>query len=192
MRDGLGDWIGRRQRLGVERQGKDANKELKVCGIPWKPSTNSGNIRGRLSSHFVLVSTHPHYINNSHLIHLDAPARLKKELDIVLGLQSDINTVKATLTSTCSMVSNRKIPPEALRAIESLKQNHTCLLQNVEVLYTLLNIGDTFPELEGLSLDFVHTLLLARDLEINICKRAIANFLRQAGQGRWRQTESIR
>lgn len=33
MRDGLGDWIGRRQRLGVERQGKEATNELKACGI---------------------------------------------------------------------------------------------------------------------------------------------------------------
>ena len=95
----------------------------------------------------------------------------------MLGLQSDINTVKATLTSVCSMVSNCKIPPEALRAIESLKQNHAHLLQNVEVLYTSLNIGDTFPDLKGLSLDFVCTLLLVQDLKINIHKRAIANFL---------------
>ena len=34
MRDGLGDWIGRCQQLDVERQGKDADKELKACGIP--------------------------------------------------------------------------------------------------------------------------------------------------------------
>ena len=34
MRDGLGDWIGRRLWLGVERQGKDADKELKACGVP--------------------------------------------------------------------------------------------------------------------------------------------------------------
>ena len=95
----------------------------------------------------------------------------------MLGLQSDIDTVEATLTSMRSMVSYRKIPPEALRAIESLEWNHARLLQNVEVLYTSLNIGDTFPEFEGLSLDFVRTLLLVWDPKINICKRVIANFL---------------
>ena len=88
----------------------------------------------------------------------------------MLGLQSNINTVEATLTSTHSTVAHCKIPSEALQAIKSLEQNHTHLLQNVELLYTSLNIGNTFPELEGLSLDFVHTLLLARDLKINICK----------------------
>ena len=34
MRDGLGDWIGRHLQLGVERQAKDADKELKACGVP--------------------------------------------------------------------------------------------------------------------------------------------------------------
>ena len=95
----------------------------------------------------------------------------------MLGLQSDIDTVEATLTSTRSTVAHRKIPPEALQAIESLERNHARLLRNVELLYTSLNIGNTFPELEGLSLDFVRTLLLARDLKINIRKRAVANFL---------------
>ena len=95
----------------------------------------------------------------------------------MLGLQSNIDTVEATLTSTRSTVAHHKIPPEALQAIESLKRNPACLLQNVKLLYTSLNIGNTFPELEGLSLDFVCTLLLAWDLKINIHKRAVANFL---------------
>ena len=95
----------------------------------------------------------------------------------MLGLQSNIDTVEATLTSTRSTVAHHKIPPEALQAIESLKRNHACLLQNVKLLYTSLNIGNTFLELEGLSLDFVCTLLLAWDLKINIHKRAVANFL---------------
>ena len=34
MRDGLGDWIGRRLRLGVNKQGKVARAELLACGVP--------------------------------------------------------------------------------------------------------------------------------------------------------------
>ena len=34
MREGLGDWIGRRLRLGVNKQGKVARAELLACGIP--------------------------------------------------------------------------------------------------------------------------------------------------------------
>lgn len=99
MRDGLGDWIGRRQRLGVVRQGKAADKELKVCGIPmetlryqWEHQKETQlSLRAR---------KYPHLPISTSLIcfHLDAPVRLKKELDVVLGLQSDIDTVKTALT----------------------------------------------------------------------------------------------
>jgi hypothetical protein len=43
-------------------------------------------------------------------------------------------------------------------------------------LYDSLNVGSSFPELDGIPLGFVRNLLLARDLKINIRKRAIANF----------------
>ena len=45
-----------------------------------------------------------------------------------------------------------------------------------ERLYASLNVHDSYPELQGMSLEFVRTLLLARDLKINICKRAVASF----------------
>jgi hypothetical protein len=34
MRDGLGAWIKRRLRKGVEQQGKNAAAELVACGVP--------------------------------------------------------------------------------------------------------------------------------------------------------------
>jgi hypothetical protein len=34
MREGLGDWIGRRLRLGVNKQGQAAHAELLACGVP--------------------------------------------------------------------------------------------------------------------------------------------------------------
>jgi hypothetical protein len=34
MREGLGDWIGRQLRLGVNKQGRVARAELLACGIP--------------------------------------------------------------------------------------------------------------------------------------------------------------
>ena len=117
-----------------------------------------------------------HHFNCSHLS-LDAPNRLKKELDIVLGLQSDIDTVEAALSSTRSAVAHRKVPPETHQAIESLERNHARLLKNVESLYASLNVSNVGPELDNLSLDFVRTLLMAWDLKINIRRRAVANFL---------------
>jgi hypothetical protein len=61
-------------------------------------------------------------------------------------------------------------------AIESLERVHERLMHKVEVLYASLNVQDRFPELDGLNLEFVRTLLLARDLKMNIRKRAIGSF----------------
>ena len=49
-------------------------------------------------------------------------------------------------------------------------------MKKVENLYTSLNVADAFPEVKGLPLEFVRTLLMARDLKINIRKRAIGTF----------------
>jgi hypothetical protein len=59
----------------------------------------------------------------------------------------------------------------------------------VEALYASLNVHESFPELQGMDLEFVRTLLMARDLKINIRKRAIGSFfewdrLDQAAGGR--------
>jgi hypothetical protein len=105
----------------------------------------------------------------------DAPARLKKELDKVLSLQGDIEVVERTLQATRTAISHNNTPPAALTALQTLEKSHMELLANVESLYASLNIHDTFPELHGMSLDFVRTLLIARDLKINIRKRAIAS-----------------
>lgn len=63
-----------------------------------------------------------------------------------------------------------------MEAIKAMEQTHACLLKNAESLYASLNVHTNFPELDGMSLDFVRTLFLARDLKINIRKRAIASF----------------
>lgn len=59
----------------------------------------------------------------------------------------------------------------------ALTDSHTVLLAQVESLYSSLNIQDKFPELTGVDVEFVHTLLLARDMKINIRKRAIGSFM---------------
>ena len=105
----------------------------------------------------------------------DAPVRLKKELDKVLSLQSDIEVVEKALQATRTAINHDNTPPAALNALKTLEKSHADLLVNVEGLYASLNIHDTFPELRGMSLDFVRTLLIARDLKINIRKRAIAS-----------------
>ncbi|KAG2074024.1 hypothetical protein BDR04DRAFT_978993, partial [Suillus decipiens] len=43
-------------------------------------------------------------------------------------------------------------------------------------LYSSFNVHDRFPELQGIDLDFVQTLLMVHNLKINIWKRAIESF----------------
>jgi hypothetical protein len=104
---------------------------------------------------------------------LDAPARLKKELDTVLTLQADLNTSDTALQSTRLMLEKGTASQDTLEALE---RGHDRLMAKVEVLYASLNIHDQFPELEGINLDFVRLLLMARDLKMNIRKRAITSF----------------
>jgi hypothetical protein len=60
--------------------------------------------------------------------------------------------------------------------LTGLENTQERLKEKVEALYTSLNVHESFPELQGIDLEFVRTLLMARDLKINIRKRAIGSF----------------
>ncbi|KAG1775772.1 hypothetical protein EV702DRAFT_1198975 [Suillus placidus] len=160
MRVDLGEWIKRRLKCGVNAQGAAAKEVLNKCGIEtddlqaqWEDQKKS-----QLS------------------IHAHAPARLKKELDIVLALQSDLDASDRALQATRAVVEKGSATKETLDALDSLERSHDRLMNKVEVLYSSLNVHDRFPELQGVDLDFVQTLLMARDLKIDIRKRAIGSF----------------
>lgn len=94
----------------------------------------------------------------------------------MLGLQADLDTSNRALQATRVMLAKESHSDDTLEALESLERGHDRLMEKVEILYSSLNIHDKFPELKGIDLDFVHILLMARDLKINIRKRAIASF----------------
>ena len=102
--------------------------------------------------------------------------RLKKELDTVLNLQGDLDTVKKTIQSARAAISSSQPSKRSLKILKTLQHSHDDLKDEVERLYASLNIHDSFPELQDINLDFVRTLLMARDLKINIRKRAIGSF----------------
>ena len=121
----------------------------------------------------------------------DAPARLKKELDMVIALQADLDVVDNAIQSTCVALSkaNTQSTTPSLNILSGLEKGQVQLKEKVETLYASLNVHESFPELDGIDLEFVRTLLMARDLKINIRKRAIASFfewdkLDQAAGGR--------
>ena len=73
-------------------------------------------------------------------------------------------------------IASPDINPQAHSCLESLKKSHGRTMDKVEALYASPNVPDEFPQLQGLPLPFVQTLLMARDLKINIRKRAIGSF----------------
>jgi len=97
-------------------------------------------------------------------------------LDTVLTLQGDLDAVEKAIHTaklTLSQPSTRSKPTKILKGLEEM---HDQLSEKVEELYVSLNIPDSYPDLHGVGLDFVRTLLMARDLKINIRKRAIGSF----------------
>jgi len=111
-------------------------------------------------------------------IYTDAPKRLKKQLDTVISLQSDLDSTERALRSTRTAMENNSedVGNEALTVLQGLERAHGLLMEKVDALYASLNVHERFPELDGVNFKFIRLLILARDLKINIRKRAIASF----------------
>lgn len=104
-------------------------------------------------------------------------------------MQGELDLVETSITNTKTTISKAGVSKNSIQLIASLQRNADRLKNKVEELYASLNVHDTFPELKNISLEFVRTLLMARDLKINIRKRAIGSFfewdkLDQAAGGR--------
>jgi len=102
--------------------------------------------------------------------------RLKKELDTVLTLQGDLDAVEKAIHTAKLTLSQSSTPSRSIKILKGLEEMHDDLSDKVEELYISLNIQESYPDLLGVGLDFVRTLLMARDLKVNIRKRAIGSF----------------
>ncbi|KAI6158808.1 hypothetical protein EDD17DRAFT_1487803 [Pisolithus thermaeus] len=160
MRTELGDWIRRRLRKGVHEQGSAAQEVLDNCGV------SITELREQWSSQRAAQLS----------IRAHAPAKLKKELDTVLALQADLDTTTKVVQGARATIERGNVTPDILDALASVERSHTRLVIKAEALYSSLNVHEQFPQLTNVSLDFVRTLLMARDLKINIRKRAIGSF----------------
>jgi hypothetical protein len=148
---------------GVEGQGGKARAILEEVGI----SVEELQQVSQLSLHARTWSIAFTFCNFT-FDHLDAPACLKKELDIVLNLQADLDTVDSAIQSTHVLISKSEHSGDSLDLLASLQETHEHLKEKVEVLYASLNVHEAFPKLQGLDFEFVCTLLMAHDLKINI------------------------
>ena len=94
----------------------------------------------------------------------------------MLNLQAELDLINQHFIAVQKVVAEDTCNKEASRFLDSLRQTHERAISKVEELYVALNVTDAFPELQGLPLEFMRVLLMARNLKINICKRAIGTF----------------
>ena len=94
----------------------------------------------------------------------------------MLGLQADLDEIKKYISTVQANVAKEDNNPQAHDFLKSLGASHARTIEQVEGLYASLNVPEDFPELRGLPLSFVRHLIMARDLKINIRKRAIGSF----------------
>ncbi|KAG6883278.1 hypothetical protein C0993_007006, partial [Termitomyces sp. T159_Od127] len=176
--DDLGLWISRRLTKGVEGQGDVARKTLEECGISDDVlRTQWDQQRAAQLSIRARKSLLPSSIDFQSMVLPDAPARLKKELNSVLSLQGELEGVDKAITTLQAELSHSSAPEVALEHLTSLQHMQDGLKEQGEALYASLNVPDSFPELQDVDFEFVRLLLMARDLKINIRKRAIGSFL---------------
>lgn len=94
----------------------------------------------------------------------------------MLALQSDLDTCEKTLQSTRLTLSKAAPSPHSLWILANLQNHHKKLKDDIEDLYASLSVEDSYPELRGVDLEFVRMLLIARDVKINVRKRAVGSF----------------
>ncbi|KAI6034740.1 hypothetical protein BKA83DRAFT_4487730 [Pisolithus microcarpus] len=155
-------WLKRRMRKGIEEQGSAAEEVLAGCDVPVT------ELQGQWTQQWEAQLS----------IRAHAPARLRKELDSVLSLQADLDASECTLLATRAVIEqdSKEVSASTLDILGSMERSHTQLSDKLETLYASLNVQQKFPELDSVRLDFVRILLMARDLKINIRKRAIGSF----------------
>ncbi|KAH6903735.1 hypothetical protein BKA70DRAFT_1110666 [Coprinopsis sp. MPI-PUGE-AT-0042] len=145
--------------------------------------------KAKLTDDFVCKQWH-HQQSAQMSLQSQAPIRVKKELDSVLSLQAEIDSTQKTLESTRKALGTTDDAGCTAKSIlDQLDKQQQDLAKRAEELYSSVNVAEVFPGLEGLQLKFVRGLLMARDMKINIRKRAIGNFfewdkLKQASGGR--------
>ncbi|KAM6491874.1 hypothetical protein JOM56_012733 [Amanita muscaria] len=160
LRDDLGLWLWHRMTKNIEKQEITAQSALEECGVSAKELRKQWHMQREAQ-----MSIRAH-----------APMKLRKELDSVLILQGDLDTLEKAIETSREIIERSPTFPETRSSLQNLTQTHETLRNHVENLYASLNIPEQFPNVQGLDLEFLRTLLMARDLKINIRKRAIGSF----------------
>ncbi|KAF7293708.1 hypothetical protein MIND_01151000 [Mycena indigotica] len=118
-----------------------------------------------------------------------APKRLCRELDKVITLQAQIDTVEKSIEDVQQSIPNRAPGSNSRKLLTKLEATQVELQRQAEELDASLNIPGIYPALQGLSPELARLLITMRDLKISIRKKAIGSFqewetLDQAVSGR--------
>ncbi|KAI6039373.1 hypothetical protein EDC04DRAFT_2568472, partial [Pisolithus marmoratus] len=167
-----GNWIWHCLRKGVHKQGSATQEVLDNCGMSitelWEQWTSQRAVQLSIRAHMYKFLKPK--ISYSQLTPLDAPVKLKTELNTVLTLQANLDTTTKVVQGAWATIEKGNVTPDILDTLASVEHSHTRLIIKAEALYSSLNVHKQFPQLTNVSLDFVHTLLMAHDLKINIFK----------------------
>ncbi|KAK7027622.1 hypothetical protein R3P38DRAFT_2776627 [Favolaschia claudopus] len=160
-RTNLGNWIHRQQEKNLTLKYRSATKTIDDCRI------TDQELRAQWAAQKEAQTS----------IRAHAPNRLRRELDKVLSLQTQIDAVEKAIEDTKKTFKGSGASARSLKILRGLEATHEQLSGEAEALYGSLNIQESFPELRSLPLEFAQTLLVLRDLKINIRKRATGSFM---------------
>ncbi|KAJ7684056.1 hypothetical protein B0H17DRAFT_1160813 [Mycena rosella] len=144
--DQLGTWISRQQDKNLTRKLAAARKVLQDCGVP----------RAELRLNWEEQKAAQTSVQ-SH-----APVRLRHELDKVLALQTQIDSIEKSIGDVKQSITGPEASTDSLTLLRSLEHTHDTLNPQAEALYASLNIQNSFPELQALPLELVRTLLIIK------------------------------
>ncbi|KAF7290656.1 hypothetical protein MIND_01305900 [Mycena indigotica] len=169
----LGNWIVRQESKNYASKFKTARANLIRAGVPISELQTEWEAQ-RASQ----TSLRRH-----------APKRLRRELDKVIALQAQIDLVEKSILEVRSTIAGDTTASDAQQLLRQLESTHSELSKQAEALYASLNISKIYPELQGLSPEVAHLLLMMRDLKISIRRKAVGSFqewetLDQAVSGR--------
>ncbi|KAL0572368.1 hypothetical protein V5O48_009603 [Marasmius crinis-equi] len=161
-REDLGSWITRRLIKNVQKKEAEAVNTLRKNAL----------LEGDLRQQWVEQRAAQTSLRSS-----NAPTRLKKELAKVIQLQGQILDLEKSITQTKAAIQNMPFPPaDSTFALGQLTKAHQTLKAKADVLYTSLDLPQDYPELQDIPLEYLHTLILARDIKFTIRSKAIHSF----------------
>ncbi|KZP01369.1 hypothetical protein CALVIDRAFT_475201 [Calocera viscosa TUFC12733] len=98
---------------------------------------------------------------------------VQRKIDLFKKLQTELERVGSAIQETVQSLSEEFGWPRSTAAFRSLSEKHHDLMQNGQHLLGDLRLDHTFPQLSGVSAQFLHYLLLAREEKINVRARVV-------------------